>query len=531
MGGIADYSGSLVLQMPIREACHVALQRQPVTRCAPFWPPAATAGSSVGAEPQQPANTSASSAAVGPQLRILSRHSDGTHRNATFVLPLAELYRPGGEPLSYDAARALFRRDPKDTWAAYVAGCLVVLAHERGVRFDKLGGGSGGGAAEGLALLVSSDVPEGKGVSSSAAVEVATMCALLPALGLRLEGGGRELALLCQKVENLVVGAPCGIMDQMASALGQAGGLLALLCQPAEVQGVVAVPPGLAFWGVDSGVRHSVGGSDYGSVRVGAFMGKTICDQLLAASSASDTGGQGGCKAAYLVNTPPSAFAALEPQLPAALTGADFLGRYGSHGDEAVTRVEADKTYAVAVPARHPVNEHFRVQTFRELLTLLGQVQDVQRAASRSAQQGDPEAAAKEEEERLLCLLGEMMLQSHASYSACGLGSVGTDRLVALVLEHVASAQRAGRAPVLYGAKITGGGCGGTVCIAARATAAGEQAVRAVVEEYAKEVAVVAGTDDAAAAPRSIKVFSGSSVGAVGFGFIQARLRPATSIK
>lgn len=55
----------------------------------------------------------------------------------------------------------------------------------------------------------------GKGVSSSAAVEVAVMRALLGALGTSSSLDGRQLALLCQRVENLVVGAPCGIMDQV----------------------------------------------------------------------------------------------------------------------------------------------------------------------------------------------------------------------------------------------------------------------------------------------------------------------------
>ena len=70
-------------------------------------------------------------------------------------------------------------------------------------------------------------------------------------------------------------------MDQMASNLGEAGQLLALLCRPAEVQGLVQIPEGLEFWGIDSGHKHAVGGhagdaADYGSVRVGAFMGKKI---------------------------------------------------------------------------------------------------------------------------------------------------------------------------------------------------------------------------------------------------------------
>ena len=60
-----------------------------------------------------------------------------------------------------------------------------------------------------------------------------------------------------------------------------------------------------------------------------------------------------------------------------------------------------------------------------------------------------------------LSVLGELMRQSHESYSACGLASAGTDALVALVEEERARAARAGLDPQLHGAKITGGGCGG----------------------------------------------------------------------
>ena len=58
------------------------------------------------------------------------------------------------------------------------------------------------------------------------------------------------------QVENEVVGAPCGVMDQMASAVGTAGQLLALECRPAELQAPVAVPQHLRIWGIDSGIRH-----------------------------------------------------------------------------------------------------------------------------------------------------------------------------------------------------------------------------------------------------------------------------------
>jgi L-arabinokinase len=121
---------------------------------------------------------------------------------------------------------------------------------------------------------VASDVPEGKGVSSSAALEVAVMTAIAAAFDIVLPP--REIAILCQKVENLVVGAPCGVMDQMTAACGEADRLLALRCQPAELQGHVALPEDLTVFGIDSGIRHAVSGADYVSVRVGAFMGYRI---------------------------------------------------------------------------------------------------------------------------------------------------------------------------------------------------------------------------------------------------------------
>ena len=55
------------------------------------------------------------------------------------------------------------------------------------------------------------------------------------------------------QVENYIVGAPCGVMDQMASSLGDEQALMAMSCQPAEVEPEVPIPPHLKFWGLDSG--------------------------------------------------------------------------------------------------------------------------------------------------------------------------------------------------------------------------------------------------------------------------------------
>jgi len=93
-----------------------------------------------------------------------------------------------------------------------------------------------------------------------------------------------------------------------------------------------------------------------------------------------------------------------------------------------------------------------------------------------------------------------LMYESHASYSACGLGSEGTDRLVDL-------ARDAGAASGIYGAKITGGGSGGTVAVLAHAGA--RDAVRAIARRYAEETG------------REAYLFEGSSPGAARTGAIR----------
>ncbi|MBC7932492.1 MAG: GHMP kinase, partial [Rubrivivax sp.] len=388
MGGIADYSGSLVLELPIAEATFVALQKDDTRR-----------------------------------LRVVSLMENET-RVLSFEMPIADLGRYA-EPIEYEEARRYFKGDTTPHWAAYVAGVFLVLMRELGARFN-----------DGARLLISSRVPEGKGVSSSAALEVGTMSAVAAAFD--LEVAPRELALLCQRVENLVVGAPCGVMDQMTSACGEENQLLALLCQPAELLGTILLPEDLSVWGLDSGVRHSVGGGDYGSVRVGAFMGYRIIAELsgLTVEQAGATvvindphwGG-------YLANLAPLEFEGFATRLPESLLGAEFLARYGGTTDT-VTSIEPGRTYAVRAPAAHAVYENSRVHEFAELLRY------------------QHEGSGKREQESL----GELMYESHASYSACGLGSAGTDNLVELV-------RAAGVSLGLYGAKITGGGSGGTVAV------------------------------------------------------------------
>jgi L-arabinokinase len=431
MGGIADYSGSLVLELPLANATVVAVQ-----------------------------------SSDDAQLVVRSQAEFHGADLSEVTIPL-EALAPDGRALPYDAARDLFRGLPGARWPAYVLGAYVVLAHEREL------------AVRGARLFIDSNVPMGKGVASSAAIEVASMRAICAAANLDIDG--RELGILAQKVENLVVGAPCGVMDQMTSACGEANGLLALLCQPAQIVGQVELPAHLEVWGIDSGIRHDVTGADYGAVRVGTFMGYRILADVAGFEVSARRDGiveivdpkwHG-----YLANVSVDDWStSYRHRLPESIGGAEFLERYGGTTDS-VTTVDPARTYPVRQCAEHAVMESQRVQEFRRLL----------------------ESGARTDD--AIVGLGSLMYASHASYGACGLGSSGTDRLVELV-------RSAG--PDLAGAKITGGGSGGTVAVLARAGS------RALIDDIVTRYKGETGNEST--------VLGGSSDGAMRSGIIRLKL-------
>jgi len=354
LGGIADYAGGLVLGLPIRDAVFAAAQ------------PAADG-----------------------QVIVVS----GRRRMAV----------PAGDLLAQPLTELSHRFSGDDAWAAYVLGPVTLLAREER---RPVGG---------LRLLLSSSVPEGKGLGSSAAVEIASVHAAAVALGTTADP--RRLALLGQRAEQLVARAPCGAMDQMTATYGEAGHLLGLMCRPAEVAGTFALPPGLTVWGIDSGARHAVRGGPYRHARCAAFMGKALL----------------GVEAEYLTELGPDVEVA--ERLPERMTGAEFLRIRGDVEDE-MSAVEPEVEYPIRAATLHPIEEQVRVESF---LTLLDEPVSASQARA----------------------LGELMTASHESYSRCGLGTPATDRIVEAV-------RSAGWERGLVGARVSGGGSGGTVVVLGR---------------------------------------------------------------
>jgi galactokinase len=194
---------------------------------------------------------------------------DHTDYNEGFVLPLAvdcdcivraqprddgqvvlrSLDRAGEVVVSADGSTDPTTVEP--TWGRYAAGVVRTLA-ERGRE------------AAGIEATVTSTIPLGGGLSSSAALEVAVCLALCDAAGFTLPT--LELARACQEAEIVATGVPCGIMDQLASLAGSRDRALLIDCRSLEIEHI-PLPPRLAVLVINSGMPRQLVDSAYAQRR------------------------------------------------------------------------------------------------------------------------------------------------------------------------------------------------------------------------------------------------------------------------
>jgi galactokinase len=136
-------------------------------------------------------------------------------------------------------------------WGRYVGGIVRALA-------------DAGRAPAGVDAVLSSTVPVGSGLSSSAALEVAVALALTDAAAFDLPAA--ELAQVCQHGEHLATGVPSGVMDQLVALLGRAGHASLIDCRTFAAE-PIALPDGLAVLVVHSGLPRALAESGYAERR------------------------------------------------------------------------------------------------------------------------------------------------------------------------------------------------------------------------------------------------------------------------
>jgi galactokinase len=194
-------------------------------------------------------------------VNLIGEHTD---YNDGFVLPMAlehstwvaaaprqdRLIRAVAANLGREHTWPIDGWNPADRpdWTSYIAG-VAVLLEQRGVRLG------------GCDLLVHGDVPVGGGLSSSAALEVATGLALTALTGAMLEPV--ELADLCRTAEHQFARVPCGIMDQYVSVLAQAECAFLLDCRTRVWEHIPLMLGEHVVLVVDSGVRHKLAAGEY----------------------------------------------------------------------------------------------------------------------------------------------------------------------------------------------------------------------------------------------------------------------------
>lgn len=423
MGGMADYSGALALQMTIERAAYVAVGRREDQRIH-----VELVGGAPGGEP------------------------------ASFGWPVSLFYQSDGQFL---LPGELARRFDACPWARHMAGVMLAL----------LESGELPHLAGGLTLVLHSDIPVKAGLASSAAIQVAVAKAVSALLGIDLDA--RRIVQACRTANLEVVGCEPGLVDHLACLMGEADHLLQIRCQPDDVLGHLQLPQDVIFAGVDINNRLPIYAQRYADNRAASFLGRHLIERIL-----DKSGSPGDPTGGYLANISPNEYVRrFRNELPVKIKGKDFAARYGVPA-ELEGLLDPDRIYKVRSRTEHHIYENDRTHRFMERL-------------ARARRTGERDALVE---------AGELMYASHWSYGQrCGMASIETDVLVNCIRDR-------GAARGLYGAKVTGGGCGGTVAVLMADTPQAHQTLNEAGDAFAEKTGL------------HPQVLVGSSPGAASFG-------------
>ena len=241
------------------------------------------------------------------------------------------------------------------------------------------------------------------------------------------------------------------LADVLGVLCGEPGALARIKSDPCAFAGVIRLPDDVILVGVECGVAQASAAQKYERTRTAVGMGRTLIERIIRYDGVSDLQWEG-----YLSRITITDYVKrFRDRIPTKIMGAEFLERFGETGDP-LGRIDPKVVYKVRSRTEHQIYEHSRALQFVEKM-------------SRAARDGDPDT---------LTSAGELMYASHWSYGQrCGLGSLETDLLVGLIRRHGAEAD-------VYGAKITGRGCGGVVAVLMRDTQRATAALDRAMNDY-----------------------------------------------
>jgi L-arabinokinase len=310
-----------------------------------------------------------------------------------------------------------FNHDPQKQWATHVLGVFMVLANQGYIKEFTQGANIG----------IRSTIPMRFGLGSSGALQVATMVSVLRAFNIPLDK--KEIPGLCKLIENHLVGSLEGVLDQITCMFGERKNLISIQCQPNEMSSQILEPVGYKFVAINSGKTKNIGSIKHIQTRTSIYMGRKILFQKLITQNLQLPSGE------YLANISAQEWKKqYKKWVPARIKGKDFMQQYSGH-DDILTEIEPDKSYQLKSRTEYPILENYRTHKMIDLLS--------------SQKCGDD----------VMIKIGNLMYQSHSSCAKnCRLGFKEADLIVRMV-------QDLGPKKGFFGAKLTGGGDGGVICI------------------------------------------------------------------
>ena len=307
-----------------------------------------------------------------------------------------------------------------------------------------------GNRMAGVTLKISASFDHTTDTGAYCAVAAGTAMALTSAIA--VEADRTALARLCQRAVSSWIGVPSGISNVLSMlSPSKAGELLRCRVQSEPTVKALPLPAGVRIVGVDCGTRNENYITRYNTARTAAFMGRVLIDRIIKHERYTAIEWNG-----YVSNLSCHTYVEyFRDRLPTKIKGWDFLDRFGETGDTA-TRVDPDAVYKVRSRTEHHIYENARACEFADCIVRAGRCTDP-----------DPLSRA-----------GELMFASHWSYGQrYGLGAVNTELLVRLMRRYGAKAG-------IYGAKVSGFGCGGVVVVLMRATDEAREALAGAVSAY-----------------------------------------------
>lgn len=314
MGGMADFSGALALQMPIEQGVYLAAGRRD-----------------------------------DQKISVTSTGFSNNGETAHHEWPLSTFYQSDGQVVT---AADLAPQFESAAWVRHVAGVFLALLESGDVPHF----------AGGVTIVFQSAIPQRAGLASSAAIEVATAMAVSGLFQAQLEP--RAILSACRTASQEFVGDSTGLVDHLTCLLGEQDILLQIRCQPDDVLGPVNLPKGLRMVGVDCGLRLPIYEQRYEDNRVASMMGRYLIERIVRAS-----GEPGDPSGGYLANISPNEYVRrFRNELPVKVKGKDFFARFGGN-EELESMVVPDRIYKIRSRTEHHIYENDRTHRLMERLS------------------------------------------------------------------------------------------------------------------------------------------------------------------